>query len=129
MSVHRRVAARNRGLQRASRLTSLTLSGGIVLSGGFAFLAGHAYAGHSRRPIVRRSSPLLPSRISPFAGVTGPTTTTTAAPLGAPSSVPAPTPTQTTPQTTPQTVSQTVPQTVPQYYYPAPPDPVVSGGS
>jgi hypothetical protein len=124
MSVHRRVEARDRGLQRVSRLTSLTLSGGLVLSGGFAAVAAHAYAGHSRRP-TRTSTGNATTQ--PLASATGsllapPTTTTTVAPLGSP---------QTLPQsTTPSTTAATVPQTVPQYIPPPPaPDPIVSGGS
>jgi hypothetical protein len=112
MSVHRRVEARNRGLDRVSRLTTLTLSGGLVLSGGFAALAGHAYAGHSRRSV--------PSLVgNTRARATGSVTPGgTVAPL-------------TAPQTVPQAAPQTVPQTVPQYnyQYQPPPDPVVSGGS
>lgn len=121
MSVHRRVEARDRGLYRVSRLTSLTLSGGLVLSGGFAVLAGHAYAGHSKRVIPTgagrvASRSALPN--STGSGLAPATTTTTVAPLGAP---------QTAPQSVPQTSPQTSPPTIPQYY--PPPPPVVSGGS
>lgn len=121
MSVHRRVEARNRGLDRVSRLTTLTLSGGLVLSGGFATLAAHAYAGQSRRSSPTGAGKALARAAVPNALGSGviPDPTTTVAPLGSP---------QTVPQPVPQTSPPTVPQTVPQYSYPLPP-PVVSGGS
>jgi hypothetical protein len=129
MSVHHRVEARDRGLDRVSRLTSLTLGGGLVLSGGFAVLAGHAYAGHSRR-VIPPGAARVASRTG-VANATGsglaPATTTTVAPLGAPQTAPQAAP-QTAPPTAPQTVPQYYPpQTIPQYY--PPPPPVVSGGS
>jgi hypothetical protein len=123
MSLHRRLEARDRGLQRVSRLTSLTLSGGLVMSGGFALAAAHAYAGHSRRST--RSSTgnrITQPTVAPATGgsLLAPTPTTSVAPLGAPQSAPQ----------TPSTTATTVPQTVPQYVAPpALPDPIVSGGS
>jgi hypothetical protein len=99
VSVQRRVEARNRGLDQVSRLTSWVLSGGLVLSGGFAVLAGHAYAGLSHR-----------STASPAAGAAGASGSTGGvAPLG-----------------TPEAAPQATPQTMPQYSYIPP---VVSGGS
>ncbi len=122
MSLHRRVEARDRGLRRVSRLTSLTLTGGLAMSGGLAAVAAHAYAGHSRRSTGRTSGTVTQPAASTASGgslLAQPTTTTTAVvPLGAP---------QTAPQTAPSTTATTVPQTVP-YYAPVPP-PVVSGGS
>jgi hypothetical protein len=122
MSLHRRVQARDRGLQRVSRLTSLTLSGGLVVSGGFAVAAAHAYAGHSRRSTqINTGNRITPPTASAGGSLLAPATTTTVAPLGAP---------QSAPQTTPSTTASTVPQTVPQYVAPLPPpDPIVSGGS
>jgi hypothetical protein len=97
----------------------LTLSGGLALSGGFAVVAAHAYAGHSRRS-TRGTNNLITQPLGATASggsLLAPTTTTTnVAPLGAP---------QTPPQTAPSTTA-TVPQTVPYY---APPPPIVSGGS
>jgi hypothetical protein len=93
----------------------LTLSGGLALSGGFAVVAAHAYAGHSRRS-TRGTNNLTTQPLGATASggslLAPPTTTTNVAPLGAP---------QTAPSTT-----ATVPQTVPYY---APPPPIVSGGS
>jgi len=114
MSVHGRVEARDRGLDRVSRLTSWTLAGGLVLSGGFAAVAAHAFAGQrsARRPTgsvagLGASAPMTSNTVPG---------TSPAAPLG-------------TPQTVPQTAPQTVPQTVPQYNYNYQLPPVVSGGS
>jgi hypothetical protein len=120
MSLHRRVHARNNGLRRVSRLTSLTLTGGLAMSGGFAAVAAHAYAGHTRRSTRSGTGAVTQPGSTSGASLLAPptTTTTTVAPLGAP---------QTAPQTAPSTTAQTVPQTVP-YYAPVPP-PVVSGGS
>jgi hypothetical protein len=124
MSLHRRVEARDRGLARVSRLTSLTLSGGLVLSGGFAALAARAYSGHSRRAFQAGAGNSLVRTGSVASGrsLLTPGTTAPAAPLGTP---------QTLPQAAPQTVPSTTPYTVPQYVAPAPlpPDPIVSGGS
>jgi hypothetical protein len=119
MSLHRRVEARDRGLHRISRLTSLTLTGGLAMSGGFAAVAAHAYAGHSRRSTGSTTGAVTQPAGSTASGgslLAQPTTTTTTgvAPLSAP---------QTTPQTAPSTTTATVP-----YYAPVPP-PVVSGGS
>jgi hypothetical protein len=125
MSLHRRVEARDRGLQRVSRLTSLTLSGGLVLSGGFATVAAHAYAGHSRRAVRNARNPIAQRAAATASGsslLAPATTTTTVAPLGAPQTAP-----QTAPATTASTVPPTVPDTVP--YYAPPPPPIVSGGS
>jgi DNA-binding IclR family transcriptional regulator len=125
MSLHRRVHARDRGLRRVSRLTSLTLTGGLAISGGFAAVAAHAYAGHSRRSTRSSTGAVTqPGSTASGASLLAPSTTTTTAvvPLGAPQTAP-----QTAPSTTATTVPQTVPQTVP-YYAPVPP-PVVSGGS
>jgi hypothetical protein len=99
VSIHDRVEARDQGLGQISRLTSLTLSGGLLLSGAFAVLAGHAYAG------ARHASPSSAALSSTAASGTQ----RPVAPLGAPAAAP-----------------QTVPQTVPQYSYVPP---VVSGGS
>ena len=122
MSLHRRVAARDRGLSRVSRLTSLTLTGGLAMSGGLAAVAAHAYAGHSRTSTGSTSGAVTQPAGSTASGrslLAQPTTTTTGvAQLSAP---------QTTPQTAPSTTTATVPPTVP-YYVPVPP-PVVSGGS
>jgi DNA-binding IclR family transcriptional regulator len=125
MSLHRRVEARDRGLQRISRLTSLTLSGGLVMSGGFAVVAAHAYAGHSRRS-TRSSTGARVVQPTAASGnsLLAPATTTTVAPLGTPQTLP-----QSVPQTAPSTTATTAPQYVPQYVAPAPPDPIVSGGS
>jgi hypothetical protein len=88
VSIHDRVEARDRGLAQISRLTSLALSGGLLLSGAFAVLAGHAYAGHGRRSTAPPASgSALPSG-------------TPVAPLG-----------------TPTTVPQAIPPSVPQYTY------------
>jgi hypothetical protein len=130
MSVHRRVEARDRGLHRVSRLTSMTLSGGLVLSGGFAALSAHAYAGNSRHAVRSGTRSAYPgSIVVPPSSNPAPGTTAPAAPLQTPSTLPQSgtgTTPQTSPRTAPQTVPQTVPQTIPQYY---PPDTVVSGGS
>ncbi len=99
MSVQHRVEARNRGLDQISRLTSWFLSGGLVLSGGFAVLAGRAYAGHSPRSTASSNA----------ASTAASGATSGVAPLGAPATAP-----------------QATPQTVPQYSYVPP---VVSGGS
>jgi hypothetical protein len=130
MSVHRRVEARNRGLDRISRLTSLTLTGGLVLSGGFATLAARAYAGHSKPPVPTGARNPVASRATRATrGNTGTTgTTAPVLPLQPPPSAPqsgASSPPQTVPQTSPQTVPQTTPPTVPPYVPPT----VVSGGS
>jgi hypothetical protein len=99
VSIHNRLEARDRGLNQISRLTSLALSGGLLLSGAFAVLAGHAYAGarHASASSAAPGSTAASGTQSPVA------------PLGSPSAAP-----------------QTVPQTVPQYSYVPP---VVSGGS
>ena len=125
MSLHRRVEARDRGLQRISRLTSLTLSGGLVMSGGFAVVAAYAYAGHSRRSTRSSTGSRVaqPTAASGSSLLAPATTTTTVAPLGTPQTLP-----QSVPQTSPSTTATTVPQYVPQYF-PPPPDPIVSGGS
>ena len=59
MSLTGKVEERDGGLRRVSRLTRWVLSGGLVLSGGFAAVAGHAYAGRSA------SAPLQAPSVSP----------------------------------------------------------------
>ena len=45
MVTDERIAARNDGLRRVSKLTTWAVGGGLVLSGGFAGLAQQAFAG------------------------------------------------------------------------------------
>jgi hypothetical protein len=135
MSVHRRVVARDRGLARVSRITSMTLGGGLALSGGFAVLAAHAYAGQSHRVVVRAP---LPAGVqsTPRASATS-VAPTSAAPLTAPTTLPTTAPSgihsttaPTVPRTTPPTVpATTTPTTSAPVFVPAPPTTIVSGGS
>jgi hypothetical protein len=103
MSLKGRVEERDRGLRRVSRLTRWTLSGGLVLSGGFAAVAAQAYAGHARSTPQTGAS-----------GLSAPSTPTGESDDGSAAVAPLQ-----SPGASPQ-------QTVPQYSYPAP---VVSGGS
>ena len=47
MVTDERIAARNQGLRRVSKLTTWAVGGGLVLSGGFAALAQQAFAGQN----------------------------------------------------------------------------------
>ncbi len=76
MSVTRRIHERNDGLRRVSRLTTITLAGGMVLSGIFSVLAQHAFAG----TVQRKASLIASSRIPAIAATNGPDSTTTTAP-------------------------------------------------
>ena len=48
MSIERRISARDRGIRRISALTSWTVGGGLLASGGFGLLAAHQFDDHAR---------------------------------------------------------------------------------
>ena len=144
MSVDHRIRSRNRGLRRVSLLTSWTVGGGALLSGGFSYLAAQQFTDHanqvaaakalaSRQP-VDSASALSPSAVAPLQK-----------PANAPSSR---TPTPTTPKgqtsngsgtgasrnvsNTPPATARPRPTVTVPVTQPAPrysPPPVVSGGT
>ena len=137
MTSHRRIRARNAGLEKVRRVTIRVAGGGLVLSGGIAALASTTYAGTTHHRYVTYAR---------LGAITGTTTTNGVAPLTDPTLPPttlAPSstngtsgaattpatsaPTYTSPATASLQAPQTTPQTQPTYHNTPPV--VVTGGT
>ena len=100
MSDRRRIAARNAGLERVSRLTRWALGGGLVLSGVFSAVAAHSFGGHSTSavsPSDAAAAPISAPSDSGYRAATQPdpaltTPTTSSRFFARPSTVPLRTP-------------------------------------
>ena len=138
MTSHRRIRARNAGLDKVRRVTMRVAGGGLVLSGGIAALASTTYAGTTHHRYVTYARPGVTTRIAPTNGVapltdpTLPPTTLAPSPTNGTSSAtrsttPATSAATYTPPTTALQAPQTTPQTQPTYQ--TTPPVVVTGGT